>query len=538
MSRGIMVKFSCKRIVWFVGLCSIALGAMPAAARDRTTANPYLVRVQACLDTLVKYGTDRYGTVHSPMLVSILDVASRNCPEHPEALDEYFRVTRRGRRNPAGSNLLADQPLLKTMYSVSSLSGSKKYADAAVRYSEYVMKHHVDEKGFFWWGLHRHYDVYRDVQDGHNGNHHEIQAMTSIGWDALWAINPPAVQKEIEAIWQWHVIDKQSGEINRHGDGKPGCDFSMSAGAYIEAFCFMYNKTQNVLWLERAKLLANYYWNRRDKNSNCLPERPNAGRNRFDGASFTTAVTGLYCHSLLKAFERTGETLFRDQALVYLKAFSRLSYDARSGRYWGALRLDGTPIPGPRVFSDNVDSAEGYEAFQPRGHMILWQPYIAGYEHPLSTAQIFPYAYQLTADAEMLQTAQRFARWIRTSPPGTVENGETWFKAYTFGPGKMGTYADLYGRAISFFVHLYVLTGDKTSLQDARTLADEAVAKLYHHGLFRGHPAKPYYEAVDGVGILLYALVQLGELLHDPDDAVKQGAIRLSAAEVMTMDNW
>ncbi len=72
----------------------------------------------------------------------------------------------------------------------------------------------------------------------------------------------------------------------------------------------------------------------------------------------------------------------------------------------------------------------------------------------------------------------------------------------------------------------------------ARTLADEAVAKLYHHGLFRGHPAKPYYEAVDGVGILLYALVQLGELLHDPDDAIKQGAIRLSAAEVMTMDNW
>ncbi len=44
-------------------------------------------------------------------------------------------------------------------------------------------------------------------------------------------------------------------------------------------------------------------------------------------------------------------------------------------------------------------------------------------------------------------------------------------------------------------------------------MVKEAVSKLYYQGLFRGHPCKPYYESVDGVGYLLYALVQLDQFL-------------------------
>jgi hypothetical protein len=68
------------------------------------------------------HGTDRYGEVHAPMLVSILDVDTRSCPEKPDSLDEAFRVTRRERRNPAGSNLLTDQPTLKAMYALSDIT--------------------------------------------------------------------------------------------------------------------------------------------------------------------------------------------------------------------------------------------------------------------------------------------------------------------------------------------------------------------------------------------------------------------------------
>jgi rhamnogalacturonyl hydrolase YesR len=66
-----------------------------------------------------------------------------------------------------------------------------------------------------------------------------------------------------------------------------------------------------------------------------------------------------------------------------------------------------------------------------------------------------------------------------------------------------------YGRAISLFVHLHRATGDEHYLSLAENLATEAVTKLFHNGLFVGHPAKPYYENTNGVGLLLVALLEL-----------------------------
>ncbi len=510
----------------------------------------YLPCVRDCIETLMKHGTDRYGETKAPILVSILDVETRECPEVPEKLDEYFRVTRRGRRSPGGSNLLTDQPTLKAMYALSAITGKSDYAKFADRYAGYVMKNLVDEQGFFWWGWHREYEVFKDSREGHNPNRakwgkkvipHEIHAMINIAWDRLWAVDEAAVTKEIEAIWQWHIINKKTGEPNRHGDGNRGCDFTMSGGAHMEAFIFMYAKTKEKKWLDRAKRVANYYWKRRDPKTDCLAERPNAGRKRFDGGSFVTAATGLYCHSLLRAYEITREKSFRDQALAYLKAYAKFGYDEKTGKYWGALTMDGKPIPGPRVYTDNVDSGGGYAAAQPRGHLDLWEPYVAGYQYAIYTAQAYAYAYHLTEDPDMLTAAKRFAAWISKTPPGTVETENTWYKKYSEGPGRKGTYATKYGRTISFLLHLYVLTGDSKHLDAARSMADTAIEKLYHKGLFRGHPAKPYYEAVDGVGNLLYALLELDQILNDPKAVVAKKAIVLEGGKgqtTMGLDNW
>lgn len=509
---------------------------------------PYASYVEKCVDILMKHGTDRYGDVHTPLLVTILDVDTRSCPEIPEKLDEYFRVTRRGRRSPGGSNLLTDQPTLRTMYALSHITGNSDYADFADRYAGHVMKNLVDEQGFFWWGWHRHYDVFKDLREGHNPNRakwgedvipHEIHAMNGIAWDRLWAVDKDAVTGEIEAIWRWHVIDKKSGEPNRHGDGNKGCDFTMSGGAFIEAFAFMHSKTKNQQWLDRAGLVADYFWKQRDTETNCLPERPNAGMKRFDGGSFVTSTTGLYCHSLLKAYEMTKEGRFRDQALAYLKAYAKLGYDEKTGKFWGALQMDGTPIPAPRVFTDNIDSAGGYAAAQPRGHLDLWEPYVAGYQYAIYTAQAYAHAYHLTKDPDMLTAARRFAAWISRTPPGTVETENTWYGSYSEGPGRKGTYAGKYGRAISFLLHLYVVTGERGYLENARALADGAIEKLYHKGLFRGHSAKPYYEAMDGVGYLLYSLLELDQILKDPQTAVNSKAILIGSGKgIMALDNW
>ncbi len=508
----------------------------PAFAKGKPKYQPY---VKECLDNLIKYGTDRYGSVHAPILVSILDVHKRSCPENPEKLDEYFRVTRRERRNPAGSNLYTDQPVLRSMHFLSLKTGNRKYSDFAAGYTTYVMENLTDDKGFFWWGLHRHYDVFTDEMTGHQGNHHEIQAFTQIDWEHLWETDQAATAKLIHSIWEWHVIDKNTGEVNRHNDGKEGCDFSMSAGIYIEAFTFLYTKTNERNWLDRALFLANYYWQKRDPDTNLFPDRPNAGSDRFDGSCFVTSVTGLYCHSLLKAYELTGETTFSQQAVTCLKAYSKYGFDKASGKFFGALKLDGTPIPGPRVYTDNLDSQEGYAAAQPRGYLDLWEPYMAGYQYAIYTAQAYVYAYQLSGDTDLLQTAEHFAKWIANVTPGTIETKDTWYRKYSKNEGMQGTYAGKYGRTISFFAHLYVLTGNKKYNDLAHRYASMAIEKLFVNGMFKGHPTKPYYEAMDGVGYLLYALLQLDEISERPESVLLNKKIQTGPDKVlMPFDNW
>jgi len=492
----------------------------------------YINYVQECLDVLMEHGTDRYGEKHVPILVSILDVESRSCPENPEKLDEGWRVQRRGRRNPAGANMLMDMSTLKTMFRVSDVTGNDKYAGFARIYMDYYMNNLVDNKGLFWWGWHRHYDVYKDEMTGHNGNPHELHAIHCIAWDKLWEINLSAVQKEIEAIWQWHVCDKKTGEIDRHDSANRGCDFSMSSGSFIHAFAFLHAKTQEDIWLSRAKLLANYYWLRRNKATNLFPDRPNAGTERFDGSHFVTSIPGLHCHALLKTYELIGDELFLDYAVAYLTAYAKYGFDENTGKFWGSLNLDGTPVLGARI-------KEGYAANEPRGHLDLWSPYVAGYQYPIYTAQAYVYAYHLTFDECFLTTAKRFADWIEKGPPTQGCLKESWYEGYAEHYAPHGTYAGKYGRTISFFIHLYVVTKEGKYLEFAKDMANEAIDKLYFKGLFRGHPAKPYYEATDGVGFLLYALLELSQVVKNNKEILSEQAILVGDDRVaIGLDNW
>ena len=75
----------------------------------------------------------------------------------------------------------------------------------------------------------------------------------------------------------------------------------------------------------------------------------------------------------------------------------------------------------------------------------------------------------------------------------------------------VGTYAEHYARVIDFFVTMYEETGEDHYLLSARDTAKDGVSSLYFEGLFRGHPNKPYYEALDGVPIFLEALAELGQ---------------------------
>jgi uncharacterized protein YyaL (SSP411 family) len=280
----------------------------------------------------------------------------------------------------------------------------------------------------------------------------------------------------------------------------------MSAGEILCSFAFLYSQTRDPKWLGRAKLVASYHWTARHPQTQLIPNRPNAGRERFDGSHFDTSITGLYAHSLLAAWQLTGEPTFRDQAVTYLKAYGKHGYDEKTGKFSGSLRLDGTPNPGPRVVDD-------YARYEPRGHIDLWEPYLGGYEMPIVTAQCYAWASLITRDPELLATAKRWAECIqREFPPRACEK-QSWYRQYAESWAPHGTYAGFYGQTISFFLCLHEATRKPEHREFARAVAREAVSRLHYKGLFRGHPAKPYYEAIDGVGNLLYALLQLDQVL-------------------------
>jgi hypothetical protein len=508
--KGNMSKTLCRwKAAWFLPLLvlSAVLAPVKVGAEEYL---PWRTYVTNCVDTLIEHGTDRYGPIKTAMLMSIVDVRTHQSPEKPLWLDTvaFYEPGRAHRRAMRGSNFWYDQAMLRVMYRLSKLSGDPKYADAADRYIDAVFKYAVKDNGLLVWGTHIFYDAYADKHAGDGRGQHEILVFHP-EWAELFRRNPQATRREVDMIWEWHIVDKQTGQHNRHDDKKVGCDFAFSGGSFALACAAMYNQTKEEKYLQRAKLIAGWHWRHRNEKTNLVPDAPSTG-NRHDATHCFTTIPGPYASQLLRCHELTGDTWFRDVAVACLKAYDKWGYDKEAQTYHAMLKLDGTPVP-------EEPRGSGYDAWKPTGHVDVWKTTVYSYEFPLIAAQSCLYGYELTAadggkaDPELLNAALRWAAVIEKNlPPKT---GRRWKKELEAAMPELrrtgGSYAEDYGRTISFFVHLYHATGQQRYLELAEKVAREAVDKLYVNSLFKGHPAKPYYEATQGVGILLHAILEL-----------------------------
>jgi len=402
-------------------------------------------------------------------------------------------------------------PTIRVLYRASEVSGKKKYAEAADAYVEAFLERSVKENGMFAWGSHIYYNAYKDQPGGDMDGEgpHEI-LVKHAEWGPLYRINPSAVRREIDGIWQWHVVDKQSGLHNRHDDGHKGCDFAFSGGSIAIAFAFLYSVTKEEHYLDKAKLVANWHWKHRHPQTGLVADSPGIV-GRYDSEHCFTTVPGPHAAQLLYCYELTKEKEFLDHAISYIRSYDRYGWDAEKQNYYAMLKLDGTPVTANPLESD-------YDRWKPTGFVDVWRSTMYSYEFPLISAQSAVYAMELTGDKTEQAALQEIAfRWAgvieRACPPST---GRRWKKEIEETLPEVrstgGTYAENYGRAISFFTGLYHVTGEDDFLQRAETLAREAVDKLYVNGIFRGHPAKDYYQANDGVGYLLHAFMQLDAL--------------------------
>lgn len=476
---------------------------MSSTIEDRLTEkslerSPYLAPVGATLDTLLRHGTDRYGIVHSPIWMAILDAEKLESPRDPLPLDEATRVQRRGRRAPGGSNLFLDQAMLRAAHRLSELTGSMRYDDAARRYVSYYLEHFVDSQtGLIEWGPHNYVDAFADAVEFLEGHYHEIHAWLPY-WSYLHACNPRAIEREIAQIWHWH-FNPETAQFGRHPERGAGCSFAMTGGEFLTAFAFLHKVTGDAVWLERALRTARVHWAVRNPLTNLIPNQAE-WEARFDAETTDTSIAGLWCGRLLTAASLTGSDELLGLAVAELTAFLRYQWQDTS-RPWGQLNLDGSSVRGPRVpippgmTPDRVP----YECWAPRGELDLWPAYMLGYEFPQETAVAYVHAYRLSGDPAMRDGALRWAGLYAAEEKSLRARG--------------GTYAQHYGMIISFFAALAEATGDRCHLAVAENYAKQAIALLFNGKIFRGHPTKPYYEAADGVGFLCYGLVQLQEAL-------------------------
>ncbi|MBN2376994.1 MAG: hypothetical protein JXD22_11360 [Sedimentisphaerales bacterium] len=505
--------------------------------------------VTNCLDTMIDHGRDVYGPVKSPLFMAVLEVDTLVSPEKPEPLDSLLRlegrITRRGER---GSDVWMDQAMLRTMYDLSKITGEKKYAAEADTCLDYFMKVCVKKNGLFVWGSHLDWNCYEETIGGDRGPH-EILINIPI-WHEMYRINPEAVKREVDMIWRWHVYDKETGAHNRHDTGRSGVDFSFAGGSFVVAFSFMYSVTGEKHYMDKAKMIANWHWRHRNRRTNLTSENPSRDNPEktgpyLYGRTFMTTISGPHAASLLRAYEISGEKYFYDVASSYLKAYDKYAWVEKEQTYYGMLNLDGTFTTADDV-PDNMKNYPGSgkridpgHSIQPIGPVDVWPTTIYPLIFPLASAQSSIYAYEISVkkgkpDPVLLQSAKRWAIVIEKQLPAktgwTLKEylEEAMPKAKETG----GTYPTNYARAISFYLHLYKATKTKKYLQLAEDIAGDAVNKLYvetvkndpqgrpkTYGIFKGHPAKPYYETTGGVGMLLYALLELDNLDKDLDGA-------------------
>ena len=72
---------------------------------------------------------------------------------------------------------------------------------------------------------------------------------------------------------------------------RPDATLRFPGARFAHAFAFLYAKTDDAVWLDRAKLVVNWHWSHRHPQTNLVPDAPSTG-DRYDATHCFTTVVG------------------------------------------------------------------------------------------------------------------------------------------------------------------------------------------------------------------------------------------------------
>jgi hypothetical protein len=502
------------------------LGIAPNAHPEESK---YMDLVRTALDTLISEGRDRYGDEKSPMFAANLNIETMQCmQEPPESQIVHVRCRRDRRRSPGGANQYFDQATFRAMDVMWRVTDAPKYRDEILKALKFNLNRAVDSHGLPALGGHTFWNFYTDALDSNGKRVHEFWNW-SMAWDLWWRADPQGARRYADLIWEWHVVDKETGETNRHSDQQKGWPFPFMSGNFIESWAKAYERTGDEKYRRYCQKLSDYYWSVRNQKTDLITAGgvdPSQGT-RADTKNFAMGGAPMLAYYLIKSGKMIDNDDLVKRGRAYLDAYAKYGYDSEKELFFASLTLDGK-----RVKPDAERRLVNGQACTPPGYCATWQPYVGWYELPLPVAQVYAWAAETVDRNAYLETALRWGSVISKSWKrryGGFSSGAEYREAlsedrelarkyktidypYT---APYGLFADHFGRTIQFALTLHRLTNDEKWRDFAKEVADSACDELWKDRIFVGHPEKPdLYENCDNVGILLYSLLQLHESLH------------------------
>lgn len=171
-----------------------------------------LKAVVAFAENVLAEGRDRYGPARgggdTPLFADgIYPKTKEHVRWRPDAPGAPF---------PA-SNLTNQQNLLRTLAALSRLTGEARYIEAATAALRFHFDALQDPGGLLQWGGHRLIDLETLEAGGNKGLVHELKDILPF-YELMFAVDPLATRRFVEAFWNAHVLDWETLEISRHGE--------------------------------------------------------------------------------------------------------------------------------------------------------------------------------------------------------------------------------------------------------------------------------------------------------------------------------
>lgn len=462
---------------WMTGATAFkALAVLLGAASCGCAANDatYLKVVQQYADTMIEQVCDTYGPQKSGLMLSAFD---RTTMKPLTTRPAFPGGVRRGDRvgSPwqplVGANPQLDQNLLRSLYTLSEITGDPKYRQMADRELEWFFKNTQSPvTGLMAWGEHLSWNVIEDKTiSGGVDLVHEF-ARPWMLWDRSYALAPEPSKKFALGLWEHQIADHETGGFDRHApydkhSPRDGKDFPRHAGFYIQTWGYAYKHTKDEVFLKAIEVL--------------IARFEKKGR-KADGTRVATiGPLDVY----------TASTMVPDPLATRLREFAETMDDL---------------ILAARKEKDAESKAEGRPRFNP-----TWQ---AGYSSGVTASRAMFYLgrYEQTGRKEYRDLLIAIADAYLDARP--TEDADVWPMSFA--------------QVISTQVAAYRFTKRDVYLEQARKFGRMAVDLFWQdRPLPRASLKTGHYEAISGADSLALALLDLHVAINGLDTPVPSNTI-------------